>query len=373
MKIEPSYARDHRDATRAAAPEDRPRGHGGRADAGHAEAAGGCPRAARSRSRRRCPTSSSTRSSRRWTATRATTCGCWSTAAADGLEGDGDDLARHDPALRAERALRAPHHRRARRRAARTSRRDPQLLAARRGARREGRPARAARRHSNAVFPSFAAQDANLRATLRSCRRRSRATQTALGKVDDAGARARPDARATCGPPPARSARRCARRGRSCARRRRSSATSCARSPATRCRRSRELRPAVRDLAAVTPDLTATFKVLNYLLNGSPTTRRARPRRATSSGSRGPTTWRRVFATQDAHGPIRRGMRDLRLPDRRRSLDAVGRGQPAARAPLVDLRSTARNRAGTCPASSQEPGGGGRLMQKQAPTLGRMP
>jgi hypothetical protein len=63
---------------RAAAPEDRAEGHVHR---GRARRRARRPRELDdARSPTRCPTSTPTRSSPRWTPTRATTCGCWSTA-----------------------------------------------------------------------------------------------------------------------------------------------------------------------------------------------------------------------------------------------------------------------------------------------------
>jgi phospholipid/cholesterol/gamma-HCH transport system substrate-binding protein len=71
----------------------------------------------------------------------------------------------------------------------------------------------------------------------------------------------------------------------------------------------RELRPAMRDLAAATPDLTRSFKVVNALLN----TLAYNPPGATEEGYLFWLSWANhagatVFATQDAHGPIRHGI-----------------------------------------------------------------
>jgi phospholipid/cholesterol/gamma-HCH transport system substrate-binding protein len=71
---------------------------------------------------------------------------------------------------------------------------------------------------------------------------------------------------------------------------------------------ARELRPALSGLAAVTPDLTRTFRVVNALLN----TLAYNP----SGREEGYLFWASwlnhagatVFATQDAHGPIRHGI-----------------------------------------------------------------
>ena len=71
----------------------------------------------------------------------------------------------------------------------------------------------------------------------------------------------------------------------------------------------RELRPAMRDLAAATPDLTRSFRVVNALLN----TLAYNPPGATEEGYLFWLSWANhagatVFATQDAHGPIRHGI-----------------------------------------------------------------
>ncbi len=71
----------------------------------------------------------------------------------------------------------------------------------------------------------------------------------------------------------------------------------------------RELRPAMRDLAAATPDLTRSFRVLNALFN----TLAYNPPGRTEEGYLFWLSWANhvgstVFATQDAHGPIRHGV-----------------------------------------------------------------
>ena len=102
-----------------------------------------------------------------------------------------------------------------------------------------------------------------------------------------------------------------------------------------------------------------------------PTTRRARATRATCSGPRGSTTsGPTLFASQDAHGPLRRGLvliscTSLAL------LDNVIRAEPAARrahaAPATRRRARRSARAGR---ARDDPGG--RLMQKSAPSFGRI-
>ena len=212
---------------------------------------------------------------------------------------------------------------------------------------------------SNAVFASLASQDAALRETLRelpsSLTGHARPT---LGKAqalaDELGPtlqalrptrpRARPDA-APAAPVPAR-------------RPRRSSATSCARSRAPRCRPSSELRPAMRDLAAATPDLTEDVQepqlpAQRARLQPAGRHRGGLPVLALVGQPPGPDGVRHPGRPRpDPPRP-----RDLRLPDRR----GAGRGrrrQPAAR----HARRPAQRPeplAASARSSSQEPGAGG--------------
>ena len=83
---------------------------------------------------------------------------------------------------------------------------------------------------------------------------------------------------------------------------------SCGRSRATRCRRCKVLRPAARDLAALTPGARRPRSRSSTTCSTSwPTTRRASEEGylfwVVVANHIGPT----VFSTQDAHGPIRRG------------------------------------------------------------------
>ena len=70
----------------------------------------------------------------------------------------------------------------------------------------------------------------------------------------------------------------------------------------------RELRPALSDLAATSPDLTSSFRVVNALLNtlayNPPGREEGYLFWASWLNHAGAT----VFATQDAHGPIRHGV-----------------------------------------------------------------
>jgi phospholipid/cholesterol/gamma-HCH transport system substrate-binding protein len=165
---------------------------------------------------------------------------------------------------------------------------------------------------SNAVFGHLASQDANIQSTLALLPGTLADTSAALGKTDRL-ARAlgptlqalRPTARALG---PALVAVRPFLR----------ESTPIVRDklrPFTRAARPTVaiLRPATRDLAAVSPALTTTFRVLNYAVNELA----FKPRRpGPSGGEEGFLFWtawanhagNSVFATQDAHGPVRHGL-----------------------------------------------------------------
>jgi phospholipid/cholesterol/gamma-HCH transport system substrate-binding protein len=161
---------------------------------------------------------------------------------------------------------------------------------------------------SNDVFARFAAQDANIRATLRELPSTLQATQLGLGKADQL-ARAlgpslqalRPTARALG---PANVAVRPFFR----------ETTPIIRTqlrPFTRQALPvvRDLRPAVQNLSILTPNLTTTFRVVNYALNEL-------AYNAPGPADEGYLFWaswanhaaNSLFSTQDAHGPIRRGL-----------------------------------------------------------------
>jgi phospholipid/cholesterol/gamma-HCH transport system substrate-binding protein len=98
----------------------------------------------------------------------------------------------------------------------------------------------------------------------------------------------------------------------------------------------RELRPAMRDLAAATPDLTRSFRVLNALLN----TLAYNPPGRDAEGYLFWLSWANhvgstVFATQDAHGPIRHGIVVFNC-DTAQLLETVAGTNPAL-GTLVDL------------------------------------
>jgi len=91
----------------------------------------------------------------------------------------------------------------------------------------------------------------------------------------------------------------------------------------------RELQPALSDLAAATPDLTRTFRVVNALLN----TLAYNPPGRDKEGYLFWLSWANhlgatVFATQDAHGPIRHGI-IVYTCDTARLLQAVAEANPA--------------------------------------------
>ena len=118
----------------------------------------------------------------------------------------------------------------------------------------------------------------------------------------------------------------------------------------------KELRPALRDLAALTPDLLRSFKVLNALLN----TLAYNPPGAKDEGYLFWASWVNhlgpaIFSNQDAHGPIRRGLvvvgcQSLAV------LESIVAGNPQLGV-LTQLLD-APNRLNVCPTSTQQPGTG---------------
>ncbi len=162
--------------------------------------------------------------------------------------------------------------------------------------------------NSNAVFATLANQDANIRASLRELPSALDATQKALASADAMATELGPtlqDLR-----PAARALGPALRQTRPFL----TETTPIIRDqlrPFTRAAlpMARDLRPALRDLAAVTPDLTRTFRVLNALVN----TLAYNPPGNTREGYLFWLSWANhvgatVFATQDAHGPIRHGL-----------------------------------------------------------------
>ncbi len=161
---------------------------------------------------------------------------------------------------------------------------------------------------SNAVFARFAAQDANLRAALRELPGTLQATRSALGKTDRLATvlgptlqSLRPAARALG---PANVAVRPFLRETEPVVRTQLRPFARAALPVVR-----DLRPAARDLSVLTPNLNKSFRVVNYLLNELA----YNPPGPDEEGFLFWTAWANhagasVFSTQDAHGPIRRGL-----------------------------------------------------------------
>jgi phospholipid/cholesterol/gamma-HCH transport system substrate-binding protein len=119
----------------------------------------------------------------------------------------------------------------------------------------------------------------------------------------------------------------------------------------------KELRPAMRDLAATTPDLTASFSVINRLLNEVA----YNPPGDKEEGFLFWQSWvnhagNAIFSTQDAHGPIRRGLIVLSCSSAQ-LLDAVSQANPQL-GTLVGLLN-APSQQQICPQSSAPAGNGG--------------
>jgi phospholipid/cholesterol/gamma-HCH transport system substrate-binding protein len=206
---------------------------------------------------------------------------------------------------------------------------------------------------SNAVFASLASQDAALRETLRELPSTLQITQSTLGKAtllaDELGPTLealRPAARALG--PTQRQLRPFLR-----------TTTPIIRDELRPFARAslptvKELRPALSNLAAATPDLTTTFTSLNRLLNMLA----YNPPGDKDEGYLFWFSWANhlaptVFATQDAHGPIRHGLVIFGCQTGA-LLDSVAEANPQL-GTLVDLLN-GPNRSGLCPSSSQEPG-----------------
>jgi phospholipid/cholesterol/gamma-HCH transport system substrate-binding protein len=118
----------------------------------------------------------------------------------------------------------------------------------------------------------------------------------------------------------------------------------------------RALRPAANDLAAATPNLYRSFKVLNYLFNELTYNPPGK-----EEGYLFWTAWANhagnsVFQTQDAHGPIRRGL-FLISCSTAQTLDQIGKANPVL-GTLSDLLNRPPTSA-ICPQTSQAPGAGG--------------
>jgi phospholipid/cholesterol/gamma-HCH transport system substrate-binding protein len=160
---------------------------------------------------------------------------------------------------------------------------------------------------SNRVFTAFANQDANLRTALQELPGALSTTNTTLAKVDDLGkvlgptlGALRPGARAL-GPSLVQT------------RPFLNQTTPVIQNQLRPFARAalpvvKVLRPAARDLSAVTPKLTTSVKVLNYLLSELAYNPPGKEEGYLFWGSWASHAGATVFATQDAHGPIRHGL-----------------------------------------------------------------
>ena len=204
--------------------------------------------------------------------------------------------------------------------------------------------------NSNAVFAVLANQEANIRATLRELPSTLDVTQETLVKTDAMASVLGPTLEALR--PGARALGPALRETRPFL----TTTTPIIRDqirPVTRAALPtlRELRPAMRDLAAATPDLTRSFRVVNALLN----TLAYNPPGRKAEGYLFWASWLNhagatVFATQDAHGPIRHGIVVMNCATAQ-LLETVAGTNPAL-GTLVDLLN-APPTAEICP----QPGG----------------
>jgi len=207
--------------------------------------------------------------------------------------------------------------------------------------------------NSNAVFATLARQDANLRSTLTELPSALDETQSGLGKAkllaDELGPTLqalRPAARALG--PTLRDVRPFVRETTPIIHDEIRPFVRASRPTVT------ELKPTMRDLAKATPDLTRTFKVVNYLLDEL-----AYNPKGEEEGYLFWVAWanhlgNQIFTTQDAHGPIRRGLFITTCQDVP-VLDQAGQANPLL-GTLIDLLNIPEQ---NCPQTSQDPFGGG--------------
>jgi phospholipid/cholesterol/gamma-HCH transport system substrate-binding protein len=213
---------------------------------------------------------------------------------------------------------------------------------------------------SDAVFRAFASEDRNIQATLQLLPPTLQQTQVALGKVTTLGRTLgptlqalRPGARALG---PSLAATRPFLRESTPIIRDQIRPFTVAALPVVKA-----LRPAAQNLAALTPNLSTTFDVLNYVLNELA----YNPPGANEEGYLFWLLWANhagnaVFTTQDAHGPIRRGQ-FLVSCQSASVLNGVIAVNPGLKT-LVDLLNTVNN-SSVCPnqagAGSGNPPGSG--------------
>jgi phospholipid/cholesterol/gamma-HCH transport system substrate-binding protein len=210
--------------------------------------------------------------------------------------------------------------------------------------------------NSNAVFDTLASQDASLRAILNRLPGSLRTTQTTLGKVKTLADQLGPTL--TDLQPAARALGPSLRQTRPFLRKSTPVIKNEIR-PFTRAALPtvKQLRPAMRDLAAATPDLTAAFKVVNRLLNEVA----YNPPGKQDEGFLFWQAWVNhagdsLFSSQDAHGPIRRGLIVLSCQTAQ-VLNSVTAAN-AQLATLIGLLNSPTTQQ-ICPTSTQSPVGGG--------------
>jgi phospholipid/cholesterol/gamma-HCH transport system substrate-binding protein len=202
---------------------------------------------------------------------------------------------------------------------------------------------------SNAVFKAFANQDANLRQSLQLLPDTLKTTQSALGKADKLAlqlgptlGKLRPGARALG---PTLVATRPFLRDTTPVIKNQLRPFARDALPVVKI-----LRPAADDLAQITPDLTSSIKVLNQLFNelayNPPGKEEGYLFWASWASHAGAT----VFSTQDAHGPIRRGL-FLVSCSSLATLEALQKVNPLL-GTLIGLLDTPKQ-TDVCPASSQ--------------------
>jgi phospholipid/cholesterol/gamma-HCH transport system substrate-binding protein len=208
---------------------------------------------------------------------------------------------------------------------------------------------------SNVVFRSLAEEDSKLRDALQQLPPTLRTTQTALGKASTLAGELGPTLQALR--PTARALGPSLRETRPFLK----ATTPIIRDqlrPFARDARPtiRKLRPAARDLAAATPNLTRTFKVINYLLNEL-----AYNPAGSEEGYLFWAAWANhagtsIFQTQDAHGPIRHGSIEFGCSTLTTLVTIVQAN------PVLGTLTELLNRPDVqqvCPQSSQAPGIGG--------------
>ena len=207
--------------------------------------------------------------------------------------------------------------------------------------------------NSNAVFATLARQDANLRATLTELPSTLDETQRGLAKAktlaDELGPTLqalRPGARALG--PTLRDVRPFVRETTPIIHDEIRPFVRASRPTVT------QLKPTLNDLSKATPDLTRTFKVVNYLLDEL-----AYNPPGQEEGFLFWVAWAnhvgaQIFSTQDAHGPIRRGLFITTCQDVP-VLGQVANANPLL-GTLIELLAVPTQ---NCPNSTQDPVGGG--------------